>query len=64
MYSLVYSLNESSSKLPSIVQKRYFDDEGKQGMPMLAATMAKFTITSRAKKANTMVPGMLRVCVT
>ena len=30
--------------------EKYFDDEEKQGMPMLAAAMAEFLISSRAKK--------------
>ena len=34
--------------------EKYFDDEEEQGLPMLAATTAEFSISSRAKKTNTM----------
>ena len=44
--------------------EKYFDAEEKQGLPMLAATMAEFTISSRAKKTNNMISEMLRACVT
>ena len=44
--------------------ERYFDDAEKQGMPILAATMAEFGISSRGKKTNTMISEMLTACVT
>ena len=44
--------------------EKYFDDEEKQGLPMLAAAMAEFSIKSRAKKTNTIISEMLRACVT
>ena len=56
--------DEYSSKLPSTVQKRCFGDEEKQGMLMLAATTAKFGISSQAKKTHTMISEMPRACVT
>ena len=49
--------------------EKYFDDEEKHGLPMLAAmaTIAEFSISSRAKKTNTIynyiISEMLRVCV-
>ena len=43
--------------------EKYFDDEEKQGLLMLAATMVEFSISSRAKKTNTMIYEMLRACV-
>ena len=43
--------------------ERYFDDEEKQGMPMLAGTMAEFGINSRAKGTSTMISKMRRACV-
>ena len=44
--------------------ERCLDDEEEQGIPMLAATMAKFSISSPAEKTNTMITGVLRACVT
>ena len=44
--------------------EKYVADDEKQGLPMLAATMAEFSISSRAKKTNTMISEMLRACVT
>ena len=44
--------------------EKYFDDEEKQGLPILAAMMAEFSISSRAKKTNTIVAELLRACVT
>ena len=44
--------------------EQYVDDEEKQGMPMLADIMAKFIISSQAKKTNIMISEMLRACVT
>ena len=38
--------------------EKYFDDEERTGMPLLAATMAEFSISSRDKKANTMISEM------
>jgi len=35
--------------------EKYIHDEDKQGLPVLAATMAEFSISSRAKKINTMI---------
>ena len=47
--------------------ERYFDDKEKQGMPMLAATTAEFSISSQlqVKKTNPMISEMLslRACV-
>ena len=43
--------------------EKYFDDEEKQGLPMLIAMMDEFSITSRAKKTNTIVAELLRACV-
>ena len=42
----------------------YFDDEEKQRLPMLVATMAEFSITPRATNADTMMSEMPRACVT
>ena len=44
--------------------EKYVDDEEKQRMPMLAATMAKFSISSQAKKTDTMMSEILRASVT
>ena len=44
--------------------EKHFDDEEKQELPLLAATMAEFSIASRAQKTNTMISEMLRACVT
>ena len=44
--------------------ENYFDDEEKQGLPILTALMAEFSISSRAKKTNTIVAEILRACVT
>ena len=44
--------------------ERYSDDEEKQGLPKLIAMMEEFSITSRAKKTNTIVAESLRTCVT
>ena len=41
-----------------------FDDEEKQGLPILIAMMDEFSITSRAKKTNTIGAELLRACVT
>ena len=39
--------------------EKYFDDEEKQGLPILIAMMNEFSITSRAKEANTIVAELL-----
>ena len=48
--------------------ENHFDDEEKQGLPILNAMimimMEEFSITSRAKKTNTIVAELLRACVT
>ena len=44
--------------------EKYFDDKEKQGLPILNAMMKEFSITSRAKKTNTIVAELLRACVT
>ena len=46
--------------------EKYFDDEEKQGLPTLEliAMMEEFSMTSRAKKTNTIVAELLRACVT
>ena len=46
--------------------EKYFDDEEKQGLPMFIAVMEECSITSRAKKTNTIVAELLRAyaCVT
>ena len=41
----------------------YFDDEEKQGLPILTARMAEFSISPQAKKTNTIVAEVLRACV-
>ena len=41
--------------------EKHFDDEEKQGLPMLAARMAEISISSRAKKTNTMISEMLTI---
>ena len=43
--------------------EKYFDDEEKQGLPILAAMMAEFSISSRAKKTNTIVAELLLKCL-
>ena len=45
--------------------ERYFDDEEKQGLPtcILMSMMEEFSISSRAKKTNTIVAELLRACV-
>ena len=40
--------------------EKYFDGKEKQGLPMLAATMAEFSISPRAKNANTTTSEMPR----
>ena len=42
---------------------KYFDDKEKQGLPILTAMMAEFSISSRVKKTNTIVAELLRACV-
>ena len=44
--------------------EKYFDNEEKQGLPILTTMMAEFSISSRAKKSNTIVAEILRACVT
>ena len=44
--------------------EKHFDDKEKQGLPMLAAKMAEFSTSPRAKKASTMISEMPRACVT
>ena len=44
--------------------EKYFDDEEKQGLPILTAMMAELSISSQAKKTNTIVAELLRACVT
>ena len=46
--------------------EKHFDDEEKQGLPILTSTamMAEFSISSRAKKTNTIAAELLRACVT
>ena len=44
--------------------EKYFDDEEKDGLPILNAMMPEFSISSRAKKTNTTVGELLRACVT
>ena len=44
--------------------EKYFDDEEKEGLPILTAMMAEFSIRSRAKNTNTIVAEMRRACVT
>jgi hypothetical protein len=44
--------------------EKYFDDEEKQGLPILMSMMEEFSISSRAKKTNTIVAELLRACVT
>ena len=45
---------------------KYFDDEEKHVLPILTTMPAEFSISSRAKKTNTIVTvaKMLRACVT
>ena len=43
--------------------EKYFDDKEKQGLPILTAVMAEFSISPRAKKTNTTVAEVLRACV-
>ena len=43
--------------------EKYFDDEEQQGLPILNAMMDEFSISSRAKKTNTIVSELLRACV-
>ena len=38
--------------------EKYFDDEEKQGLPIHAAMMAEFSISSRAKKTSNIVAEM------
>ena len=42
--------------------EKHFDDEEKQGLPVLYAMMDEFSISSRAKKTNTIVAELLRAC--
>ena len=44
--------------------EKYFEDEEKQGLTVLTTMMAEFSISSRAKKATTIVAEILRACVT
>ena len=44
--------------------EKYFDNEEKHGVPIPTAMMAEISISSRAKKSNTIVAEMLRACVT
>ena len=44
--------------------EKYFYDEDEQGLPILTAMMAEFSIRSQAKKTNTIVAEILRACVT
>jgi hypothetical protein len=46
--------------------EKYFDDEETQGLPgpILMSMMGEFSISSRAKKTNTIVAELLRACVT
>ena len=44
--------------------EKYFDDEEKLGLPILMPMMEEFSISSRAKKTNTIVAELLRACVT
>ena len=43
--------------------EKYFDDEEKQGLPVLMSMMEEFSISSRAKKTNTIVAELLSACV-
>ena len=44
--------------------EKYFGDDEKQGLPILTAMMADFSISSRAKNTNTIVSEILRALVT
>ena len=44
--------------------EKYFDDEEKQGLPILNDMMEGFSTISRAKKTNTIVAELPRACVT
>ena len=44
--------------------EKYFDDEEKQGLSMLAATIAELIIGFRVKKTRTITSEMLRALVT
>ena len=44
--------------------EKYFDDEVKQGLPILTAVTTESSLSSRAKKTNAIVAEVLRACVT
>ena len=44
--------------------EKYFDAEEKLGLPILMSMMEEFSISSRAKKTNTIVAELVRACVT